>query len=101
LLAAGSRITTTQDGQDAIKRVEHAAFDMTVLVSTGRFMDLVETYFNLRDIDPSMEIIILAEDDDTKRDPVEAVIARTFPKTHALTLEGLAHVLGVDRNTPP
>ena len=101
LRAAGSRITTAQDGQDAIERVEHGAFDMTVLVSTGKCMDLAETYFNLRDLNPSMEIIILAENDDAKRDPVKDVIARTFPNTQALTLDGLAYVLGVDRNTPP
>jgi DNA-binding NarL/FixJ family response regulator len=100
LLAAGSHITTAQDGEGAINRVEHAAFDITVLVSTGKFMDLVETYFNIRDINPSMEIIILAENDDAGRDSVAEVIARTFPRTHSLTLDGLARTLGLDWNTP-
>ena len=100
LAAAGSRITIAQDGQDAIHRAERAVFDVAVLVSTGKFMDVVETYFNLRDINPSMEIIILTHKDVAERDPVADVIADAFPKTHSLTLDGLAHVLGVERDAP-
>jgi hypothetical protein len=101
LLAAGSRITTARDGQDAIKRAERAVFDMAVLVSTGKVMDVVETYFNLRDINPWMEIIILTDKNAKERDPVSDLIACAFPNTHSLTLDGLAHALGVERDAPP
>ena len=100
LLAAGSRITTARDGQDAIKRSERAVFDMAVLVSTGKVMDIVETYFNLRDINPWMEIIILTDKDAEERDPMAGVIAGAFPNTRSLTLDGLAHALGVGRDAP-
>jgi CheY-like chemotaxis protein len=97
LRAAGSRITTALDGQDAINRAERSLFDLTVLVSTGQVMDLVETYFNLRDINPSMEIVLLSDEHGVHGDPTADVIAHAFPHTHALTIDGLARVLGVGR----
>jgi DNA-binding response OmpR family regulator len=100
LLAAGSEITTTPDGHDAISQAEHAAFDLAVLVSTGDVMDVVETYFNLRDINPSMEIILLSDEDGTKQDLTAAVIAHAFPNTRSLTIDGLARLLGISRDTP-
>jgi DNA-binding response OmpR family regulator len=95
LLSAGSHITIAQDGQDAIDRAERTPFDMAILVSTGKFMDILETYLNLRDVNPSMEIIFLAEKGTKETDSVTQIIASAFPKTYALTLDGLARVLGV------
>lgn len=100
LLAAGSRITTAQDGPDAIKRAERAAFDMAILVSTGKVMDVIETYFNLRDIHPWMEIIILAENEANKHDPVADALAGAFPNTKSLTLDGLAQALNLKLDSP-
>jgi DNA-binding response OmpR family regulator len=97
LLAAGSHITTAQDGQSAIGHAERAAFDLAIVVSTGKLMDVVETYFNLRDINPWMEIIILSEEHGTDR--TADVIAHTFPNTRSLTIDGLARALGV-RGSP-
>ena len=96
LLAAGSHITTTHDGQDAIAQAERAAFDLAILVSTGKVMDMVETYFNLRDINPWMEIIILSDEHGTDR--TADVIAHAFPNTRSLTIDGLAKALGVPRD---
>lgn len=63
-------------------------------------MDVVETYFNLRDIKPSMEIIILSDEHGAEYNPTADVIAHAFPKTRSLTIDGLARVLGLDRDTP-
>jgi DNA-binding response OmpR family regulator len=100
LRAAGSHITTAQDGQDAISHAAHASYDLAVLVSTGKGMDLVETYFNLRDINPWMEIIILSDEPAKEWDRTADVIARAFPNTRSLTIDGLARVLGVVGDGP-
>jgi DNA-binding response OmpR family regulator len=99
LVAAGSIITLARDGRDAIDQAEHAVFDMAVLVSTGQVMDLMETYLNLRDIKPNMDIVILTDAEQKCEVQVQGADAIThiFPRTYSLTLDGLAYVLGLDR----
>lgn len=48
------------DGETAIAQAQHESFDLAVVVSTGDNMDLAETVFNLRDISPSMPILIVS-----------------------------------------
>ena len=94
LRAAGSRITLAQNGQDAVHCAEHGSFDMAVIVSTGTYMDLVETYLHIRDLNPAMEIILLSEKGNAGHDDRMAdSIANTFANTHALNLEGLSKFL--------
>jgi hypothetical protein len=93
LLAGESRITVAEDGPQAIQCAERSLFDVAVLSSTGPMMDVVETYFNLRDLNPSMEIVLLADDTCGKPDPLAQVIAATFPNTRLITAEELTRML--------
>jgi DNA-binding NtrC family response regulator len=66
LKSAGCAIIKVNDGVTAVARVRREMFDVAVLVSTGKAMDLVETVFNLKDIRGSMPIIVLC---DSRRGP--------------------------------
>jgi DNA-binding NarL/FixJ family response regulator len=93
LLEAGSKITVAQNGEEAIRCAEHAAFDMAVIVSTGEHMDLVETYLNIRELKPSIEIVLLAQSRATDEESTAYQIATWFGRTHALTVDELAEFL--------
>jgi CheY-like chemotaxis protein len=98
LLAAGYEVTRANDGEAAISQAQHAVFDMAVLVSTGMAMDVAETVFNLRDIRPTMQIIIMADRHSIEDDAPVEIIAHASPYTRVLTLDGLAAYLGIFRN---
>jgi hypothetical protein len=61
LRAAGCEVVTVTDGKTAFERVRREAFDGAVLVSRGLLINVTETIFNLRDINPSMEIIVVMD----------------------------------------
>ena len=49
------------DAKTAIAKVRRERFNFTVLISTGKEMDVTETLLNLRDIRRSMPIVVVAE----------------------------------------
>ncbi|MDZ4344372.1 MAG: hypothetical protein U1E51_18275 [Candidatus Binatia bacterium] len=61
LRAAGCEVVTVTDGRTAFERVHREPFDGAVLVSRGLLLNVTETIFNLRDINPSMEIIVVLD----------------------------------------
>ena len=78
-------------GEEAIFRAQRAIFDMAVLVSTGKSMDMAETVFNLRDARPAMPILVMT----TEIGPEEAeTIARACPNARSLAVEQLPMCLG-------
>jgi DNA-binding NarL/FixJ family response regulator len=95
---AAGEIVKVSDGEDAIERVQHANFDIAVLVSTGKKMDVAETFFNLRDIKGSMPILIVDDRSDPHCFPLfqAAVIAHASSNTQALRVEELAGYLGLE-----
>ena len=57
--AAGYGVFTVTDGMAAIDHARREPWDAAVLVSTGSLVNVADTAFNLRDLNRSMEIIIL------------------------------------------
>jgi len=57
--AAGYQVLTVTDSLTAIEHARHEPLDTAVLVSTGSLINVADTAFNLRDLNRSMEIIIL------------------------------------------
>jgi len=83
----GCRLTKVPDGSKALGAIRQKTFDTAILLSTGEQMDLVETILNLRDINPSMPLIVLL--DPASSDPsadAQAIIARSIPDIPIFTL---------------
>jgi hypothetical protein len=59
LRAAGRQVIIVADNQAALDHARHEIFDATVLVSKGSLINVAETIFNLRDLNGSMEIIVV------------------------------------------
>lgn len=59
--AAGCRVVKVCDNGAALDRARRESFDATVLVPKGSLINVTETIFNLRDLNSSMEIIILVD----------------------------------------
>ena len=75
-------------------------FDVAVLVSTGKAMDMVETVFNLRDLRRAMPIIIVTGAGDADQSAVaRAVVAESVPNTKVLSLEELRNFLWSRKNS--
>ena len=61
LQAAGCQVIKVSDEEAALDYVRHEVFDKAVMVSTGSLIDTAEMIFSLRDLNRSMEIIILVD----------------------------------------
>lgn len=59
--AAGCEVVRAMDHDIALEVTRHQLFDTAVLLSQGSLLNAAETVFNLRDLNRSMEIIILVE----------------------------------------
>ena len=59
--SAGFQVVKVRDHEAAFDRVRRELFDTAVLVSRGSLINVAETIFNLRDLNGSMEIIVVVE----------------------------------------
>ena len=59
--AAGCEVMHAADHELALDIARRQLFDKAVLLSRGSLLNAAETVFNLRDLNQSMEIIILVE----------------------------------------
>lgn len=85
---SGCSIATVTDGKGAVARATREFFDVAVLLSTGREMDLAETVLNLRDISGSMHIVVIADRVGTGRGVITNLI-HAVPSMAVLTLQSL------------
>src|SRR5688500_15689808 len=61
LLAAGFQVIKVTDEETALNQARHEVFDKAVMVSTGSLINIAEMIFNLRDLNRSMEVIVLVD----------------------------------------
>src|ERR1043166_6179773 len=82
---AGHEITKVSDGSAALDCARRNHFDLVVLVSTGRTMDLTETALNLQDLSPFSQIVIIAGSSDPEQAPLtKQNIATIIPQARVL-----------------
>src|ERR1043166_3187468 len=85
LYDAGHEITKISDGATALNLARRNHFDLVILVSTGKTMDLTETALNLRDLSPSSDIIILAGASDSDQAPLtKGRVGKIIPRARVL-----------------
>jgi hypothetical protein len=84
---AGYRVIKVTDGAVAIERAKHERLNAAVLISTGTQMDLAETALNLKDINSTVEIIIVVGSDIAGEKAAQtAAIVRALPETCVVTI---------------
>jgi hypothetical protein len=93
LIRSGSTVTVVSDGVTALARAKHDAFDAAILLSTGKEMDSTETALNLRDVDSSLEIIILADARDSACE-AGGLVPGAIPSARILTRPEFDSYLG-------
>jgi CheY-like chemotaxis protein len=92
LTKIGCRLKNVRDGNEALASVRRQSFDVVILRSTGEQMDLLETILNLRDIRPSIPVIVLIDPICTSAGAY-AILARAAPEIPIFDLtELLAHL---------
>jgi hypothetical protein len=58
---AGCVVVSVSDNAAALDHARHDIVSTAVLVSRGSLINVAETVFNLRDLNPSLEIIVLVD----------------------------------------
>jgi len=87
-------VNWAKDAKAAIAKVRRERFDLAVLISTGREMDMTETLFNLRDIRQSMPIAVVQPNLDNEDTVPRAAYQRADKNLIALqNLDDLASLL--------
>lgn len=59
--AAGYDVVSAATGETALALARHQAHDQAVVLSQGSLINVTETVFNLRDLCPSMKVIVLLQ----------------------------------------
>lgn len=88
LMNNGCSVAMAEDGGGAVARATREPFDVAVVLSTGMNMDLAETVLNLRDVNGSMQIVIVADRVGTGKSVISN-LAHVVPNTAVLTLQCL------------
>jgi hypothetical protein len=61
LQTAGCYVSLSEDGPAALNLVRHHSFAAAVLLSKGSLLNAVETALNLRDLNRSLEVIVIID----------------------------------------
>jgi len=86
----GWRLIWVYDGKTAISKVRREKFDMIVLLSTGKEMDVTETLLNLRDIRESMPIVVVTEPHEVEKSLGPNL---TLPNAKIVSVQGLGNLI--------
>src|SRR5262245_48930852 len=94
---AGHYVIKVDDGIAAVECARHESLRTAVLITTGRGMDLAETALTLRDIVPSLEIIILADRKHAEETEQTDAVSRAIPKAKIFTQSELNSYLAFSK----
>jgi len=95
---AGYYVVKVDDGIAAVECAKHESLRTAVLISTGRSMDLAETALTLKDIVPSLEIIILADRKHAEETATQTdAVSRAIPKAKIFTQSELSSYLALSK----
>jgi hypothetical protein len=73
-----------------VSHAQRELFDAAIIFSTGEEMDLAETVFNLRDINSSMQVIIVAERGASSEGAIpKQTLVRFVPSAKVMTMKEL------------
>jgi hypothetical protein len=86
----GWRLIWAYDGNTAISKARREKFDMIVLLSTGKEMDVTETLLNLRDIRESMPIVVITEPHEVEKSLGPNL---TLPNARVVSVQGLGNLI--------
>ena len=90
LLDTGSRVTKLPSGKTAVSHAQRERFDAAIIVSTGEEMDLAETVLNLRDINRSMQVIIVSDRGDARDGAIpKQALVRFVQNAKVMTMKEL------------
>jgi len=92
----GWTVIWVYDGATAIAKARREDFDLAVLVSTGKEMDVAETYLNLRDIRAALAIVVMTEHAD--EDSPATKPSFSLPNAKVMSAEGLDQFLESFKN---
>ncbi len=75
-------------------RTKHESIDTALLVSTGKEMDIAETALNLSDINSSLEIVIIVEQEHSGHQSAHTdAIQHAIPQARILTAREFSRYL--------
>jgi hypothetical protein len=98
---AGYQVIAVKEPDEAIDHARHEVFDIAVVVSAGSVINDAETIFNLRDFNPSIEIVVLIESWRKSSDRfVRQFIEHPIERTRILTRRELQKQL-LSASPPP
>ena len=87
LAGDGWDVLWVSDAKSAIARVRRERFDLVVLISTGKEMDVMETYFNLADIRKTLPVVFVRQAEDV--DNTLEGEYRVLPDSGLQSVEGM------------
>ncbi|HEY1373861.1 MAG TPA: hypothetical protein VGH50_15420 [Candidatus Binatia bacterium] len=97
LAKSGCRTIKVLSGEEALAAAEENVLDAAVVVSTGEKMDVPETVFNLRDVRPSMPILIYI--DNAHSNEINNAVAESLPGVQIVPLSRLKKYFAARRST--
>ena len=88
LVGDGWEVRGVYDAKGAIATVRRERFDLVVLISTGKEMDVMETFFNLADIRKTLPVVFVRQAEGVDN-TIEGDEYRVLPDSGLQSVEGV------------
>lgn len=96
LVGDGWEVLWVYDATSAIATVRRERFDLVVLISTGKEMDVMETFFNLADIRKTLPVVFVRRSEGVDNTIEEGY--RVLPDAGLQSVEGVDGLVGTLKN---